>query len=321
MKRKLIILCILLLILLISILSWWNQAIKSPDPSDKTIITFTIIRGEKIKVIADHLQKQGLIRSSLAFFILSRFGGLDDKIQAGEFRLNSAMDLITLSNTLTHGTADTQITIPEGWRNEEIAMMLTRQLDIPENEFLKLARVGYMFPDTYQIPKDASVNDITNILLSTFDKKVNPIIQPRLKDKKISLDEVVIIASLVEREAKYQEDRPLIASVILNRLDLKMKLDIDATVQYALGYQTKEKTWWKKELALEDLDIDSPYNTYKNNGLPPTPISNPGIAAIEAVLNAPSTEYLYYIADKSGKSHFAKNINEHNFNIAKYLNK
>jgi len=111
------------------------------------------------------------------------------------------------------------------------------------------------------------------------------------------------------------------ASVILNRLSLGMKLDIDATVQYALGYQAKEKTWWKKELTTEDLEIDSPYNTYKYAGLPPTPIANPGLSVMEAVINAPENEYLYYIADKQGKSHFAKTFEEHAANISKYLNK
>jgi UPF0755 protein len=124
---------------------------------------------------------------------------------------------------------------------------------------------------------------------------------------------------MIEREAKLTEDRPRIASVIINRLTIDMKLDIDATVQYALGYQPQEKTWWKKSLTVDDLAIDSPYNTYLVAGLPPTPISNPGIAAITAVVNAPDTHYLYYIADATGKSHFAETLEEHQQNIARYL--
>lgn len=321
MKQKFIILLGILLIFIVSISLWWYQAIKPPNPANTTPLIFSIKRGEGIRTIAEHLQKQDLIRSSVAFFLIARFGGLDNNIQAGDFRLNPAMDLYTVTNTLTHGTIDVWITILEGWRNEEIALVLARQLNIPEQEFLKVAREGYMFPDTYLIPRDAEAAAITKIFLSNFDNKVTEDLKMRAKAKKISLDEVITVASMVEREAKFNEDRPLVASVILNRLSLGMKLDIDATIQYALGYQTKEKTWWKKELTIEDLDIDSLYNTYKNPGLPPKPIANPGLDAIIAVVNAPSTDNIYYISDKTGKLHFAKTIEEHNSNIARYLSK
>lgn len=311
----------ILLIFIVLISLWWYQAIKPPNPTNTTPLIFSIKRGEGIRTIAEHLQKQDLIRSSVAFFLIARFGGLDNNIQAGDFRLNPAMDLYTVTNTLTHGTIDVWITIPEGWRNEEISLRLAKELSIPEQEFLKVAREGYMFPDTYLIPKDAEASVAAKIFLSNFDKKISQELRMRAKAKKLSLDEAIIIASMVEREAKFNEDRPLVASIILNRLSLGMKLDIDATVQYALGYQTKEKTWWKKELTIEDLDIDSPYNTYKNPGLPPKPIANPGLDAIVAVVDAPLTDYIYYISDKTGKLHFAKTIEEHNSNIAKYLNK
>jgi len=146
-------------------------------------------------------------------------------------------------------------------------------------------------------------------------------VKEKIKQKGFTLDEVLSIASLVEREAKFPKDRPLVASVILNRLKEGMKLDIDATIQYALGYQPNDKSWWKKELTIEDLEINSSYNTYKNAGLPPSPIANPGLLAIIAVIDAPKTEYFYYISDKQGKNHFAKTIEEHNINISKYLNK
>ena len=132
--------------------------------------------------------------------------------------------------------------------------------------------------------------------------------------------EVLILASLVEKEARHDEDRQKVASIILKRLKNDIKLQIDATVQYALGYQSEEKTWWKKNLTQEDLDIDSPYNTYKNEGLPPGPIANPGLASIEAVINADAnTSYLYYISDKNGNMHYARTLEEHQANIDKYL--
>ena len=321
MKQKFTVLLGIILIGLLIFWLWWSQAIKPPVPDDETSVLFSIESGENIRSIADKLQKQNLIRSPVAFFLLARFGSVADKIQAGEFRLSRSADMYKIADSLTHGTVDVQITIPEGYRNEEIALKLTQSLSIPENEFLKAAEEGFMFPDTYLIPKEASASQVSKIFLDNFNKKVTEKEISLIKQKNLTLDEVINIASIVEREAKLDEDRPLVASVILNRLNIGMKLDIDATIQYALGYIPAEKSWWKKEITLEDLEIDSPYNTYKNPGLPPTPIANPGLKAILAVLEAPKTDYLYYIADKIGKSHFAVSFEEHARNIAKYLNK
>lgn len=320
MKRKFLILICILLGSSLFIFLWWTQAVKPPNPSNNTPVILNIKRGESVRSIAERLQKQGLIRSAVAFFLLARFGGTANDIQAGDFRLTPAMDLYTVSNTLTHGTLDIWITIPEGWRNEEIALKLAQELAIPEAEFLKVAHEGYMFPDTYFIPKDATVGAMTTVFFDNFKKKVTEEIVAKAKKKDLSLEELIIIASLVERETKFFQDRPLVASVLLNRLKIGMKLDVDATVQYALGYQPHQKSWWKKNLTQEDLEIDSPYNTYKYPSLPPTPIANPGLAAIKAVVEAPETDYLYYLSDKTGKIHFAKTIEEHNENIKKYLN-
>lgn len=321
MKQKFTVLLGIILTGLLIFWLWWSQAIKPPVPDDKTSVLFSIESGENIRSIADKLQKQNLIRSPVAFFLLARFGSVADKIQAGEFRLSRNADMYKIADSLTHGTVDVQITIPEGYRNEEIALKLAQSLSIPENEFLKAAEEGFMFPDTYLIPKEASASQVSKIFLDNFNKKVTEKEISLIKQKNLTLDEMINIASIVEREAKFDEDRPLVASVILNRLNIRMKLDIDATIQYALGYIPAEKSWWKKEITLEDLEIDSPYNTYKNPGLPPTPIANPGLKAILAVLEAPKTDYLYYIADKTGKSHFAKDFDEHARNIAKYLGK
>lgn len=321
MKRKFAILIILIVIISVTLFLWWNQAIKPADPTNKIPITITVKKGESARDIAEKIKKQGLIRSSLAFFLLARFGGLSRDIQAGQFILTPSMDMITLANSLTHGTIDVRITIPEGWRNEEIALKLTQELGIPESEFLKVASEGYMFPDTYFIPQDASSAVVAKLMLDNFKNKTSKFDENKIKNKGITFKDLVIIASLTEREARFDEDRPMVASVILNRLKLGMKLDIDATVQYALGYQQQEKSWWKKELTLENINIVSPFNTYRNSGLPPSPIANPGLATLEAVSNAPETDYLYYVSDKTGKIHFASDIEGHNINISKYLNK
>lgn len=321
MKTRLIILTIVILFIFFISFSWWQQAIKPINPASSDPVMFVVNLGEGVRSIADRLQKQELIRSSVAMFLYVRWKGTDSTIQAGDFRLNPSMSIPEVADALTHGTIDVWVTIPEGWRNEEIALRLSQELSIPGSEFLKVAKEGYMFPDTYLLPKEASAAGVVEILLVNFRKKVGEQEIAQAGAKGLSLDELITIASLVEREARLDEDRPLIASVILNRLAIPMKLDIDATIQYILPYQSAEKTWWKKHLTLEDLAFESPYNTYKNPGLPPGPIANPGLEAIKAVLEAPQTDYLYYVADKQGKSHFAKTLEEHNQNIATYLNR
>lgn len=319
MKKKFTILFVFVSFIFLILSLWWYQAGKPPDPSDASNKIFTVEKGESIRSIAERLEKESLIRSPLAFFLLVRFGGFSKMIQAGDFRINPSMNLSDITQALTHGTIDTWIVIPEGWRNEEIALKLAKELNIPEKEFLKVAKEGYMFPDSYLFPKDATAAAVANSMMGTFQKKVDSSIRKKASQKNLSFPDLIIIASLVEREARLDQDRPLIASVILNRLSMGMKLDIDATIQYILGFQPKEKTWWKKNLTSEDLQTESLYNTYLNAGLPPTPITNPGLLAMSAVVDAPSTSYLYYIADSSGKSHFARSLEEHNANISKYL--
>ncbi|MDO8461077.1 MAG: endolytic transglycosylase MltG, partial [bacterium] len=172
---------------------------------------------------------------------------------------------------------------------------------------------GYLFPDTYLIPKDADIDLIVTLMKDNFDKKYESITPA--KKTNLTKEEIVILASMIEREAKLDQDRSLVASVLLNRKNIGMKLDIDATIQYALGYQEIEKTWWKKGLTLQDIKLNSSYNTYLNPGLPPTPISNPGLEALNAVVNPAETQYFYYISDSSGRNHYAKTIEEHNANI------
>lgn len=321
MKQKLSVLIGLITTITIIFFLWWYQAVKAPDPTDKQTLTYIVQKGDNSRSIAEQLQKKGLIRSPIAFFLLARFTDLGEKIQAGKFELSPSYDLYSTASLLTRGTMDIKITIPEGWRKEEITLKLARELSIPEGEFLKVASEGYMFPDTYFIPSEASASMVSEIMLSNFKNKTSKFDETILKKRGLTIKDLVTIASLVEREAKSDEDRPIVASVILNRLKIGMKLDIDATVQYILGYQEREKSWWKKELTLEDINVKSPYNTYKNAGLPPSPISNPGLAALDAVYNAPQTDYLYYISDKTGKIHPAKSIEEHNKNISRYLNK
>jgi UPF0755 protein len=310
----------LLLIIIVVILGgivWWKDETKPVNTQNPAKQTIVIRAGTGTQAIGTLLKSKQLIRSQLAFMLMVRKLGLEGKIQAGDFRLSQSQNLEAIVDGLTHGSLDIWVTIPEGMRAEEIADTL--QKDLPDYQpswrDKLIPQEGYLFPDTYLIPKDESIDDFISLLNKNFEQKYTTLGSPSTS---LSKQQIVTIASMVEREARYASDRPLVASVILNRLRIGMPLQIDATIQYALGYQNDQNSWWKKDLATDDLHIVSPYNTYTNTGLPPTPISNPGLDVLKAVVNAPKTDYLYYVSDKSGHNHYAATLEEHNANIKKY---
>lgn len=316
--KKLSVVSIIVLIIAAGVFIWWQLGNLPVDDSDKSQKLFIITKGEGMREIAMDLKKAGLIRDPITFFILVKEKGYDGKIQAGNFRLSPSMDLTTLAQDLTHGTLDIWITIPEGLRAEEIAEIFQAKLLSFDFTWRKTLdqHEGSLFPDTYLIPRDADINFAIKLLEDNFTNKLTSI--NKSKQSGASDNDKLIIASLVEREARFADDRPLVASVIYNRLQIGMALQIDSTIQYALGYQPADKTWWKNELTTDDLQINSPYNTYKNTGLPPTPICNPGLSSLEAAYNPAQTQYMYYLSDRSGHLHFAKTLDEHNANRIKY---
>ncbi|MCL5438363.1 MAG: endolytic transglycosylase MltG [Patescibacteria group bacterium] len=316
--KRILIFCIILVVILVAGLFWWNNGLSPTNKSNKSQVIFVVNKGEGVREISNNLKDKKLIRDPVVFFILIKKLGIEKNIQAGDFRLSPSMSAEEVAENLTHGSLDVWVTIPEGKRAEEIAEILQSNLVTYKPTWKKILidNEGYLFPDTYLIPKDADINLIISMFKNNFETKYESI-TPQNKIK-LSKNKIITIASLIEREAKYPEDRPLIASVIMNRLELGMPLQIDATIQYILGYQLDEKSWWKKSLTIEDLKLDSPYNTYINVGLPPGPISNPGLDSIKAVINPASTDYFYYLSDKSGHNHYAKTISEHNANIQKY---
>lgn len=301
-------------------LLWWADATSPSDASDNEPISFTINSGQGVKAIASDLADKHLIRSPTAFFVLVKLMGIETNLQAGQFTLAKSMDMKTIARQLMHGMNDIEIRTLEGWRNKEVARVLSEKLNIPEDEFLREAKEGYMFPETYSVPQDATAGAVIEIFTKEFNKQVTQEMRDAIRASKMSLDDVIILASIVEREGNSTSDRPIIAGVLLNRLKLGMPLQADATVQYALDrYDYKNKTWWKKVLTIDDLKVKSPYNTYVNPGLPPGPISNPGIESIRAVVYPKVTDYIFYLHDDKGDVHFARTIEEHNANIAKYL--
>ncbi len=298
--------------------AWWINGTLPPNPADKTQKSFVVKKGEGVREIANHLKSEKLIKDPVIFFALVKRLGLDQKIQAGDFLLSPSMNAVDIAKALQVGTSDLQVIIPEGKRAQEIADKLSDIYPTFQESWRGklILQEGYLFPDTYSFPKDVTIDQIITAMRNNFDKKYAVI--SGSSQNRLSQEQAVIVASLVEREAKHAVDRPLVASVILNRLKNNMPLQIDATVQYVLGYQTNGKTWWKKELTFDDLKINSPYNTYVNTGLPKGPISNPGQDALAAVINPAQTDYIYYISDKAGVNHYAKTLEEHNANIKKY---
>lgn len=315
--KRIIIFLIILAVFSTVISLWWKNGLSPVNQKNKTQVFFVIEKGKSIREIANSLKQKELIRDPVVFFLLVKQLGVEGKIQAGDFRLSPSMSAKEIAELLTVGTIDVWVTIPEGKRAEEIAEILKKEIPTFEPSWKDklIKHEGYLFPDTYLIAKDSTIDIIIDKLLGNFEAKYAKL--PASKNK-LSKEDLVIIASMVEREAKFDEDRPLVASVILNRLKIDMPLQIDATIQYALGYQKFQNSWWKRSLTKEDLRLDSLYNTYINVGLPPTPISNPGFAVLEAVVSPKNTGFLYYVSDKSGHNHYAKTIEEHNANIKKY---
>ena len=318
--KKFKILFLLVMLIALSVYFMYTEGSLPVDKTNEGATIFVIKKGEgELSLITKRLASEDLIRNKLVFFTIALQKGIEKKVQAGDFILSKKMTAQEVADTLTHGTVDEWITIVEGLRKEEVAQKLTEQFTLSEISFIEQAKEGQLFPDTYRIPKTASVETIIKIMESNFQTKMAEARQQYPFEKR-SDKEILILASLIEREAKFADDRRLIADIILKRAQSDWPLQLDATIQYGLGYQRKEKTWWKKELALEDLKVDNTYNTYERKGLPPAPICNPGLDSLKAALAAnPKTSFWYYVSDKNGRIHAAKTLEEHNENIRKYV--
>lgn len=316
--KKLKFALLLFVVLLIGGVIWWINGLGAVNITNKSPKSFVVAPGSGLKAVAFKLKEANLIRDPFVFFILVKTSGLDGKIQAGDFQLSPSQSAWSIAQTLTHGTADIWVTVPEGKRSEEIAAILQKSLPNYSPDWLSALKQheGYLFPDTYLFPKDATIDTVISTMTNNFEQKYA--VAKAQATTSITKQDAVILASILEREGKSGNDMRTIASVLENRDAIGMALQVDATIQYALGYQPAEHSWWKKDLTIYDLKINSPYNTYTTPGLPPTPISNPGLESLKAVLNPAHTNYLYYISDKSGDIHFAATLDQHNANIRKY---
>lgn len=316
--KKLKILLLLFILISVFFYLFYREGSLPINKTNTATKTFVIKNGEPLDTIVNNLESEGFIRNKIIFYLIVKRLGIERKIQAGEFQLAMNMDANEIANNLTHGTSDSSITLIEGMRKEEMAEIISKTLNIPSIEIEEKTNEGYIFPDTYMVPKNATFDTVYSIIKN--NGKFVEALQNIKKRSKLTEKEVLILASLVEREARQPATREKIAGIILKRYLADWPLQIDATVQYILGYQPNEKSWWKKYLTEEDLKIDSPYNTYKNKGLPPEPICSPSLSSIEAVINAnSSTPYWYYITDNNGVMHYSVTLEEHEANTQKYL--
>ncbi len=291
---------------------------------------FTIDPGESVRSISTRLQQAGLIRSSDTFRTYLLWKGADTSILPGTYRLNPGMTAIQIAERIrSKNLTEVPFTVLAGWRVEEIAGALpTSGLSISPQDFLNAAAhpasppfflptgagaEGFFYPDHYQLSRTTTADELVAILLKDFSDHLTPDLRSGFTLHGLTVYQAVTLASIVERETVSEEEMPVIASVFYNRLAAGMKLESDPTVQYALGYNAAQGTWWTNPLRLTDLKIDSPYNTYVYSGLPPAPIANPGPAALQAVAFPANTKYLYFRArcDGSGLHNFAETFESH----------
>lgn len=314
----------------------------APAGTDPTPVRFTISPGELPADVAARLEKQGLVKNAELFLNLVKYEKVGTKIQAGEYVLRRTMTMDEIIDAIQHGLARMiTITIRPGWRAEEIADYLATLglKNYNREQFLKLVREGkfdyaflrdrpktappslegFLFPESYNVPYDITSDALIVLMLDTFNQRVTEKTRQQIAAQKMTLYEAVTLAAIVEREAVAANERPIIASVFLNRIKKKMFLQSDSTAQYALGYQSATKQWWKSPVTIEELAaVNSPYNTYRNAGLPPGPICNPSLASIVAVAEPAPTEYLFFYSKGDGTHAFAKTFEEHQQNQLKY---
>jgi UPF0755 protein len=302
-----------------------------PDPQGGQV-KFTIESGESPAAVSQKLAEKGLLTDSSSFLTFLIYAGLDSRLQAGDYLLSPAVSPVETARKISDANQTTlKFGFLPGWRVEEIAGLLEKSgLSVDAGQFQSRVHKppagiipaglngipsleGFLFPGVYELDRSISTDALIQILLENFDANLSPDIRLAYLDHGLTLQEAVILASMVEKEAVVEEEQPLIASVFHNRIEAGMKFESDPTVQFALGFDGGKQTWWKNPLTFEDLKIDSPYNTYLYPGFPPGPICNPGLPALRAVAFPAETPYYYFRArcDGSGRHLFASTLDEH----------
>lgn len=328
LKKCFLGLIIIIIFSVISLYYYINQSMPVEKNNSKNI-NVTIPQGSTTSDIGKILESNDVIKNKYIFRISARIKKLDGKLKAGEYVFNNGMNIDEILSQLVKGGRSSKetitFTIPEGFELKQIAEKLDKLGLVNKDKFMELASKpsnfskkfsflkdvpdyltleGYLFPDTYQVYKDSNEEEIISKMLLRFNEIYNDEMKKNQKELGMNLNEVITLASIIEREAKIDSERAIISAVFHNRLKINKPLESCATVQYVLGER-------KEYLTYEDLKVESPYNTYNNNGLPPGPIASPGLKSIEAALNPADVDYLYFVSNGDGTHTFTKTYKDH----------
>jgi UPF0755 protein len=306
---------------------WFRDAVYGDRSAPATATTFIVQRGATLGDVVAGLQNAGILAHPIAIRILARFRNDEADIQSGQFRFPAHQTSDEILRRLVAGTAAAVwVTFPEGFTARQIGARLAgRQLGNAAAFDRYAARThlnvdgtwtpsleGYLFPSTYLVPVDAAPDRIARILTDQFFRELPANAASKARAFGLTVPQVITVASLIEREAQADDERPLMAGVYYNRLRAGMPLEVDATIEYVFPEH-------HTVITRRDLEIDSPYNTYRHSGLPPTPIANPGKASIDAAFAPIHSQYLFYVYKGNGHHAFAKTLEEHNANVERYL--
>lgn len=277
---------------------------------------FRIETGESLPVIAGNLEKQEIIRSDFWFAVYVSLRGWTKNLQAGEYVLSPAWDMTEVAETITGGkVADNEmtVTIPEGFGLKDIDRRLAEAGLIRAGELMaKRELEGYLFPDTYIFDQDAALDEIISKMRSNFDKKLDQSLRDEIARRGKTIKEIIIMASLIEKEVRTKEDMEIVSGVFWQRISDKYPLQSDAPLSYILGDDKPSHT-------IAETQINSAYNTYKNVGLPPGPICSPGLIAITAAVYPKQTDYYFFLSAPDGQTIFSRTLQEHEENKKRYL--
>jgi len=316
-----------------ALLLYQSDLLQNPASITGDSIRFEIPLGESPLVIASRLEDSGLIINTQAFINFLKYTGLDTTLQAGEYSLSPIVSPVELAHILQDATpSEVTLSILPGWRMEEIAATLpTSGLEITPEEFLSAASApallaplppdfpenrsleGFLSPGSYRLPRELTADQLLSILIGAFNAQLTLDLKDGIQRQGLNVYQAVTLASVVERETIVAEEMPMIASVFLNRLAIGMPLEADSTVQYAVGFNQDQNTWWTNPLSIHDLRYDSLYNTYLYSDLPPGPIANPGSRALRAIAFPAQSPYYFFRAtcDDSGRHTFSETFEEH----------
>ena len=277
---------------------------KTPFGEEKL---FLVEKGQSLFQIAENLENEGLVKNKFFFDLYVFIKRTQRKLQAGEYFLSPSESTARIAQKLISGDiAKVVVTIPEGFTVKQIEEKLNLKLPGENLE-------GFLFPDTYYLPVDVTPEKVVEIMTTNFDKKMAPF-KEEIEGQGKTIFEIVIMASLLEKEVKTFEDKELVSGILWKRLKNNIPLQVDATISYITGKQTTK-------ISREETQIDSPYNTYKYLGLPIGPICNPGIDSIKAAIYPKNSQYWYYLSTSEGKTIFSETLEEHNLAKAKYLSR